>query len=314
MSHNQDHIRIIDVSVAQLWVSITSPREIDTPVLQNPVLIKEWISSMTTEQKKALSGDNLLETQALYGTVVEVIEEQGDWSKVVIPEQPTLKSEVGYPGWLPTKQLTMDPIIVEDKKYSDLLQEKIVVVTSQSAHLFSEQKEAGLEISFLTRLPYLGEDGEWIQVATPSGIQFLKKADVSVYDSTAHIPKGNGELIVEQAKRFLDLPYLWSGMSGFGFDCSGFSYSMHRYFGITTPRDASDQSKSGQKIEKEDLKPGDMIFFAHQEGKGRVHHVGLYIGNDQMIHSPNTPKTIEITTLTGTNYEKEYCGASRYWE
>ncbi len=298
---------IIDVSVATLWVSPSCPREIDTPALENPVQMNEWIAGMTTEDKLGLSNHNLLETQALYGTVVHVIEEAEDWVKVIVPEQSTSKEDRGYPGWVPKKQLAAD-----DNQFSDLLTKEIVVVTVPTTYLYDDMIQQGIEISFLTRLPFIEELSDWVKVATPSGAKYLKKNDVAVYSTAAHIPHGTGEQIVETAKTFLGLPYLWAGMSGFGFDCSGFSYSMHRAFGISTPRDAHDQARSGESIQQKDLKPGDMIFFAYQEGKGRIHHVGLYIGNDQMIHSPNTPKSIEITTLSGTNYEKEYCGASRY--
>jgi cell wall-associated NlpC family hydrolase len=59
--------------------------------------------------------------------------------------------------------------------------------------------------------------------------------------------------------------------------------------------------------------PGDLIFFAHDEGKGRVHHVGIYYGDGRMLHAPKTGMTIEIIPLAGTVYEREICSVRRYW-
>lgn len=88
---------------------------------------------------------------------------------------------------------------------------------------------------------------------------------------------------------------------------------MHRAAGLVIPRDASDQAKSGTAIEREDLEPGDLLFFAYEQGQGYVHHVAIYYGDGQMIHAPKTGKTVEIITLRGTDYETEYWGARRYW-
>ena len=123
-----------------------------------------------------------------------------------------------------------------------------------------------------------------------------------------------GERMIEIGRQFLNLPYLWGGMSSYGYDCSGFSYSMHRAIGITIPRDASDQSKGGREISKSDLAPGDLLFFAYKEGKGHVHHVGIYAGGGRMIHAPRTGRSVEIIDLHGSEYEPEHCISRRYWQ
>lgn len=86
----------------------------------------------------------------------------------------------------------------------------------------------------------------------------IRLMDGPLAPETGAVDMGQG--IVEQAKRFLDLPYLWGGTSSYGFDCSGFAYTMHRYFGILIPRDASDQAKQGTPVEKEQLEAGDLVF------------------------------------------------------
>lgn len=103
-------------------------------------------------------------------------------------------------------------------------------------------------------------------------------------------------------------------MSSFGFDCSGFSYTMCKANGYIIPRDAHDQAASGEKVELHQLEPGDLLFFAYEEGKGSLHHVGIYYGDGKLLHSPNTGKTIEILEMAGTIYEKELCAARRYFQ
>ncbi|WP_162875106.1 C40 family peptidase, partial [Enterobacter cloacae] len=76
--------------------------------------------------------------------------------------------------------------------------------------------------------------------------------------------------------------------SSYGYDCSGFAYSMYASQGITIPRDASDQALAGTEAASNQLRPGDLLFFAYEEGKGRIHHVGIYIGDGKMIHSPDS--------------------------
>jgi cell wall-associated NlpC family hydrolase len=155
-----------------------------------------------------------------------------------------------------------------------------------------------------------------VQVQSPEGKGYLKADEVRLIDGPLAMRPVEGHIgrgIVEQGKRFLDLPYLWGGMSSFGYDCSGFAYNMHGYFGISIPRDASDQAKQGTLIEKEQLEPGDLLFFAYEEGKGAIHHVGIYAGDQRMIHSPESIKAIEIVDLSSFKLAKEHCVSRRYW-
>lgn len=154
----------------------------------------------------------------------------------------------------------------------------------------------------------------WLQVETPLGSGVVARDHVRVVTTTQPLlPPREGAELIAQGQRFLGLPYLWGGMSAYGYDCSGFAYSIHQAFGITIPRDASDQSEAGQPITQDQLQPGDLLFFAYEQGRGRVHHVGFYGGNGRMLHSPYTGKSIEIIAIAGTIYEEEFCGARRYW-
>ena len=69
---------------------------------------------------------------------------------------------------------------------------------------------------------------------------------------------------------------------------------------------------SGIAVDKESLQKGDLIFFAHDQGKGSVHHVAMYIGDGNMIHSPRAERSVEIIPLNTPGYIEEYAGARRY--
>ncbi|HZG18087.1 MAG TPA: NlpC/P60 family protein [Candidatus Bathyarchaeia archaeon] len=300
---------IVAVAVATVWTSPESPKERDLPALQNPVQLREWINPLTIEDRLSFWADNQTQTQILYGRKVIVDEERGEWVKVIIPDQSCKKDERGYPGWVPKRQL------IDAPEYEQVLNSnpKLAVVSANTAFLYINADEPEMEISFLTSLPLLDTDAQWTQVLTPHGPRLLKTSEVQVVDGKPSNEGNVGQSIVNTAKRFLNLHYLWGGMSAFGYDCSGFAHSMHLAHGIVIPRDASDQAQSGTWVEKEDLLPGDLLFFAHEEGKGRVHHVGIYAGDHQMIHSPDSRHAIELISLAGYKLEKEHCISRRYW-
>ncbi|MDN3020051.1 C40 family peptidase [Paenibacillus sp. BSR1-1] len=295
---------IVNVPVATVWTSFDSPREIDNDAVTNPGRIESWLEGLTYETRLELCNENLVQTQVLYGEEVLVLEENGDWAHVIIPSQSTKKEDRGYPGWVPKAQL------VEAPDGWNLTDGPVAVVTSQRAKLFKENDPFSIELSYLTTLPFIKEQARKVYVKTPYGTAVLDTENVVVSDSPA---RGNGQAIVSAGEQFLGLPYLWGGMSSFGYDCSGFSYSMCKANGYVIPRDASDQAAAGEKVELTDIEPGDLLFFAYEEGKGRIHHVGIYYGEGKLLHSPKTGKTVEIIPLEGTIYERELCAARRYW-
>ncbi|WP_187443501.1 C40 family peptidase [Rossellomorea aquimaris] len=296
---------LIAVPVSTVWTSKDSARDLDSSAVSNPVQINEWLESLTHESRLALCDENRIQSQALFGQEVLVMEEEDGWSHVIIPDQATSKDNQGYPGWVPSVQLSHREFPQTDT---------YAIITSKFADLINEDDEVELELSFQTTLPVVKEHDHVIEVMTPLGTRFLKQKDVIISTTKVNDQKGSGHDIVTSGEAFLALPYLWGGMTSYGFDCSGFSYTMCKANGYLIPRDANDQAKAGKEVALNQLEPGDLLFFAYEEGKGSIHHVGIYHGDGQMIHSPNTGKTIEILSLKGTYYEKELCIARRYWE
>jgi len=293
------------VAVATVWTSYDSCREIDDNATSVPVKLDKWLEQLTYTRRLELCEKNLVQTQLLLGEEVYVTERKGKWAKIVIPSQFSSKDERGYPGWVPSHQL------ISQAEYSPL-NKPTAVVTAAIATL--QLAEEALQISYQTQLPLLKEDKEWLEVQTPVGSGKIKRQDaVVIEDRNRKATKGTGDMIIAAGEQFLNLPYLWGGMSAWGYDCSGFAYATHKANGYLIPRDATDQARRGKEVGLDSIQPGDLLFFAHEKGEGSIHHVGIWYGNGKMLHSPKTGKTVEIIELKGTLYEEELCAARRYY-
>ena len=115
-----------------------------------------------------------------------------------------------------------------------------------------------------------------------------------------------GQSLVNTAKKFLGTQYVWGGTSPSGFDCSGLMQYAAAQNGISVPRTTYDQIKGGKAVDKNNLQPGDFVFFGTASDP---HHVGMYIGNGQYIHSPKTGDVVKISNLSGRG---DFVGARRY--
>lgn len=112
----------------------------------------------------------------------------------------------------------------------------------------------------------------------------------------------DGQAIVLYSKMFLGIPYVNSGTTPDGFDCSGFVKYVYAHFGVNLPRTTYDQVKVGTKVNKEELKPGDIVFFGSENN---VYHDGIYIGGGRFIHAPRSGEVIRIEYL---KYMEFYTG------
>jgi len=118
-----------------------------------------------------------------------------------------------------------------------------------------------------------------------------------------------GQQVVDYAKRFLGVPYVYGGNGPSSFDCSGFTKYVYAHFGYTLNRIAADQVKNGVYVDKSNLAPGDLILFANTSS-GYIGHVGIYIGNDQFIHASTNSYEVRIDRLSGY-YSTVYHSARR---
>lgn len=120
-----------------------------------------------------------------------------------------------------------------------------------------------------------------------------------------------GAKVVAEAEKYLGIPYVWGGKHpSTGFDCSGFVYYVFNQCGYPLSRIMSSQYKAGTPVAKEDLQPGDIVFFQGTYTSG-MSHTGIYVGNGQFIHSPSTGKSISYANLNSAYYTAHWYGACR---
>lgn len=302
---NGEIVMYCAVSVATVWTTETSPREIDQLALQNPVQLNDWLLQLPKPLRLDLVENNRIQTQLLFGEPVLVKEIKGDWARIHAIWQPSKKSTKGYPGWVPLQQLSNVPLAFHNG---------VIRVTAAYAPLWSFDGREVKMVCWNTILPFEREEYETYIVSTPLGSFHLQKkfAEItSVEDSSTQIDMENG---IELAERFLETPYLWGGLSPYGFDCSGLTFQIAKACGYQIPRDASDQATVGYEIStphRHEWRRGDLLFFAKDEQRQKVSHVGIYFGDGVMLHSPSTGGAIEYLVIEGSKREVELCGVRR---
>lgn len=213
-----------------------------------------------------------------------------------------------------------------------------------------------------TKLTVIGESGDWYKVKTSEGNGYVLKKLLSSKQMTTsrgnslldHVDTvvnnkvsqtatskventvtkdtqsnsttlsntSKGQEIVNYAKNFLGVPYVYGGASKSGFDCSGFTMYVYKKFGISMKHGAQSQSKLGKVVKadkksasslKQNLQLGDLVFFLDYETMDEIGHCGIYIGDGKFIHaSSGSGYCVKINSLLpGEYYNTRYCAARR---
>ena len=160
----------------------------------------------------------------------------------------------------------------------------------------------------------IGQTDGWVELELDSsdGDEANDRAFVSTRDNNVEVKYGLPEAteyypaveaanaaaafrnsIVNYACQFVGNPYVWGGTSlTHGTDCSGFTQSVMSHFGISLPRVSRDQAKVGTKVTSDQMKPGDLVFYANSSGT--INHVAMYIGNGQVVSAASRRSGIKI--------------------
>lgn len=130
--------------------------------------------------------------------------------------------------------------------------------------------------------------------------------------AVAQMPVKQSSAVLSRAVNVLGTPYRWGGSSpSKGFDCSGLvKYAFRDVNQADLPRTSNAMAEGhGQRVERKDLKPGDLLFFTIKSSK--VNHVAIYLGNDRFIHAPRRGKAVSIDTLKKPYWDDHYVLAKR---
>lgn len=163
----------------------------------------------------------------------------------------------------------------------------------------------------------LAVQNDWYKVQFAGGTigwvhgDFVAEADSDDRDIRDKNPVGRtAEGLIATAKDQMGIGYRYGGTSRAGFDCSGFVTFVFAKHGVKLPRTSLAMSGVGEKIARDKLQPGDLVFFFTTRAN-RVSHVGIYIGNNKFIHASSGGGSVRIDSLSKDYYNKRYAGARR---
>lgn len=217
-------------------------------------------------------------TQALMGTVVDIVGESGYWLQVTTPD--------GYRAWVNEMALSR----LDKSGEKSWGKARKMVCTARNAVMYSSADRKSQPVSDLVRGDILIRDHGtsrhgMLPVSTPGGRRgWVSKKEIADADSWSRGRACTGAAVVEEALKYVGVPYLWGGNSPKGFDCSGLTSYAAAMNGRTLPRNASQQARLGNPVDMADLEPGDLLFFGNHD-TGKVSHVGIYIGDGHMVHA-----------------------------
>lgn len=157
------------------------------------------------------------------------------------------------------------------------------------------------------RVTVIGKQGDWYKIQLSNG----KTGWVSSLYLQLDARQQKINTVISTAKSLIGTPYVWGGESPAegGFDCSGFTQYCFKQAGYTLNRISADQATQGVYVPYANLQPGDLVFYTFTGGP--INHVGIYLGNGQMIHSPKTGDTVRIVDITTSYWTSRYVTARR---
>jgi uncharacterized protein YgiM (DUF1202 family) len=229
---------------------------------------------------------------------------QNDFILVANPDK-------GYTGWV-------------HQRYTKVEERKALPVFLVKGYSVNFRKEPSVvsdvysQLDTGTKVTVLGREAKWsfVKVGGQNGwiySEFLvSEEDWNKIGGMRGVTRNLGADLISRALELRGTPYVWSGESIKGFDCSGFIYYL---IGSSTgaenlPRSAADMFEQlGVPVDKEDLEPGDLVFFTTY--KAGASHVGLYLGDGDFVHASSAQAEVTISNMSEGYYKEHFIGAKR---
>jgi cell wall-associated NlpC family hydrolase len=188
------------------------------------------------------------------------------------------------------------------------------------AHVAAAQSPAdSAVVADASTTPPAPSSGELTFNIGPSTSTAIAEASGQAADVAADPAADNAAKVTDLRKALIglamnlrDTRYVRGGRDpSTGFDCSGFvRYVFAHAIGMKLPTNSASQFLAGLKVDRADMKPGDLVFF--QTGrKHHISHVGIYLSNGRFIHSPATGKTVQVSSLSESYWARHFAGAKR---
>ena len=280
---------------------------------------KATVTASVLNVRSGPSTNDIVISKINTGTEVEVLEESNGWYKV--------KLKNGQVGWASAQYLSTNSM--SDNQGSSNQDSSNEVNISKTgivkADVLNIRSNPGTNNSIIGKLyngesiTVLSEQNNWYKIKKSNGqIGWVSAQYISLnndqQDSSNEATDENidkADKVVALAEKQIGKPYVWGAEGPDSFDCSGLVYYVYKEaVGINLPRVSRDQYNVGTYISKENLKPGDLVFSSTNDA-GTITHVGIYVGDNKMIHSPNSGKNVEKVDLSNNYWKNCYVGAKR---
>lgn len=257
-------------------------------------------------------------TQLGRGTNVEILESANGWSKI------NYGTGVNYvdSNYVSLLDTSSNPVV-----YSNFLYGKVVNASSLNIRAAANTNSAVVGKAALgAAIAIIGKHNGFVMVNHNGQYAYMSEAYISYitraeYDAYYAAPvaaqtqqsvSSKGSQIVSTAMQYIGVPYVYGGTTPSGFDCSGFTSYVYGKFGYSLNRTAAGQASNGSVVaSKADLQPGDLLLFKSSDSSG-IGHVGIYVGDGNMIHAPKPGSSIKITSINSSYYTSRYVGARRF--
>lgn len=240
-----------------------------------------------------------------YGTKLAVISNSNEWYQVAVNGQTAYVSGA-YVSWIPDTEFALGTGVIQCS------------TTVNFRSLPNTECEVLGSLANGTKVELIGVAQGWYKACVNGQKGFISADYVNVTggavvdkstavgSTTVSTSSGTRQSILDYAAQFLGTPYVYGGSSPDGFDCSGFTSYVYKNTASSIARTSSDQRATTKNISRDELLPGDLVFF----GSGNsVSHVGIYTGNGQFIHSPHTGSVVKYDSLDSGSYSRRFiCG------
>lgn len=267
-------------------------------------------------------------------------EDANGWVRSSIIEESTIPTNVETPtnNTQATEEKPKNTADTNNSISETKIEEKTMYVNYSSIYVRkgpSTSEEVVDTLILNSQVTVIAEDGDWykVKVAGKEGYIAKRLLSNSKTESTSRsadereetqveqnensaetivVASSKGQEIVNYAKQYLGCKYVYGASGPSTFDCSGFTMYVYKNFGISLSHSAIAQSKNGTYVAKEDLQPGDLVFFKDYETMDGIGHCGIYVGDGNFIHaSSGTGYCVKISTLLSGSYKTRYETARR---